>query len=90
MTRSLPQGEIRGVIQGGDGAPLPARVVIRPIGRELTADAEGSFQVEVPPGEYDVDVSAPQHRAQTRHVTVTERGVVVLNVQLRPGRGRTR
>jgi hypothetical protein len=91
MTRSLPQGEIRGVIQGSNGAPIAARVVIRPLGRELTADAEGSFAVEVPPGEYDVEVSAPGHREQTRHVTVSERGVVVLNVQLRPGgRGRTR
>jgi len=88
MTRTLPQGEIRGVIQGSNGAPIAARIMIRPINRELTADAEGSFAVEVPPGEYDVEVSAPGHREQRRHVTVAERGVVVLNVQLRPGRGR--
>jgi len=88
MARSLPQGEIRGVIQASNGTPLAARVVIQPLGRELTADAEGSFAVEVPPGEYDVAVSAPGHREQTRHVTVVERGVVVLNIQLRAGRGR--
>lgn len=88
LTRALPQGEIRGVIQASNGTPVAARVVIRPIGRELTADAEGSFAIEVPPGEYDVEVSASGHRTQTRHVTVAEQGVVVLNVQLRAGRGR--
>lgn len=86
LARPLPQGEIRGVIQASNGRPLAARIVIRPLGRELTADAEGSFAVEVAPGEYDVEVSAPGHRAQTRHVTVAEQGVVVLNVQLRAGR----
>lgn len=86
MTRALPQAEIRGVIQASNGRPIAARIVIRPLGRELTADAEGSFAVEVPPGAYDVEVSAPGHRAQTRHVTVAEQGVVVLNVQLRAGR----
>ena len=86
MARSLPQGELRGVIQASNGRPLAARIVIRPIGRELTADAEGSFAIEVPPGEYDVVVSAPGHREQTRHVSVSEQGVVVLNVQLRPSR----
>ena len=86
LARRLPQGEIRGVIQGSNGQPLSARIVIRPLGRELTADVEGSFAVEVAPGEYDVEVSAPGHRAQTRHVTVSEQGVVVLNVQLRAGR----
>lgn len=88
MSRALPQGEIRGVIQASNGTPIAARVIIRPLGRELTADAEGSFAVEVPPGEYDVEVSHAGHRSQTRHVTVAEQGVVVLNVQLRAGRSR--
>ena len=88
LSRALPQGEIRGVIQASNGTPIAARVVIQPVGRELTADAEGSFAIEVPPGEYDVEVSHPGHRSQTRHVTVAEQGVVVLNVQLRAGRGR--
>ncbi len=88
MVRRLPQAEIRGVIQGGNGQPIVAHIQIGD--RELDTDAEGSFTVEVPPGEYDVTVSAPGHREQTRHVRVEERGVVVLNAQLRPGRGRTR
>ena len=90
MVRHLPQAELRGVIQGGNGQPIVAHIQIAPIGRELDTDAEGSFTIEVPPGEYDVTVSAPGHREQTRHVSVEERGVVVLNAQLRPGRGRSR
>lgn len=88
VARILPQGEIRGVIQASNGTPVAAHIVIRPLGRELAADDQGSFAVEVPPGSYDVEVSAPGHQSQTRHVTVDEQGVVVLNVQLRAGRGR--
>lgn len=86
LTRPLPQGEIRGVIQASSGRPIAARITIRPLERELTADAEGTFTIEVPPGAYDVVIAAPGHRTQTRRVRVEERGVLVLNVQLRAGR----
>ncbi|AKF06253.1 carboxypeptidase-like regulatory domain-containing protein [Sandaracinus amylolyticus] len=83
MTATLPPGEIRGTIQGSDGRPLAgASIRIQPLGIELTTDADGAFEAAVPPGRYDVEVRAPGHRAQTRHVEVVERGVVLLNAQL--------
>ena len=86
MTRTVPRGEIRGVVQASNGRALAARIEIRPLDRVLVADAEGGFATEVAPGEYDVVVSAPGHRTQTRHVVVEAQGVIVLNVQLRAGR----
>lgn len=82
IARALPQGEIRGVIQGANGAPIAAQIRIDPLGLELECDADGAFEAEVPPGHYRVIVRAPGHRAQTREVEVVERGVVVLNAQL--------
>ncbi|WP_236606135.1 carboxypeptidase-like regulatory domain-containing protein [Sandaracinus amylolyticus] len=83
MTVTLPPGEIRGTIQGSDGRPLAgASIRIQPLGIELSTDADGAFEAAVPPGRYDVEVRAPGHRAQTRHVEVVERGVVLLNAQL--------
>lgn len=83
----LPRGEIRGTIQGSDGRPLAgAEIRINPGGLTLTTDEEGAFETEVPPGRYDVEVRAPRHRTQTRHVEVVERGVVLLNAQLHRGR----
>jgi hypothetical protein len=86
MTRTVQRGEIRGVVQASNGRALAARIEIRPLDRVLVADAEGGFATEVAPGEYDVVVSAPGHRTQTRHVVVEAQGVIVLNVQLRAGR----
>jgi hypothetical protein len=86
LPASLPRGEIRGVVQGYDGRPLEAQIRISPLGLELTCDADGAFEAEVPPGEYDVEIRAPSHRSQTRHVAVEEQGVVVLNAQLRRAR----
>lgn len=82
VAAALPRGEIRGVVQGADGSPLAAQIRIEPLGLELTCDADGAFEAEVPPGAYQVTVRAPGHRAQTRAVEVAERGVVVLNAQL--------
>ena len=82
VAAALPRGEIRGVVQGANGAPLAAQIRIEPLGLELTCDADGAFEAEVPPGSYQVTVRAPGHRAQTREVEVAERGVVVLNAQL--------
>lgn len=84
---SLPQGEIRGTVQGADGRPLAgASVRILPADVDRTTDEDGGFEVEVPPGRYTVEVRAPGHRSQTREVVVEERGVVLLNAQLHRAR----
>jgi hypothetical protein len=79
-------GQIRGVIRGFDGKSLPAHVRIEPGGREIRATIDGSFSVDVAPGEYRVKVWLEGYQPQQRRVEVGKNGVLVLNVDLQKGR----
>jgi hypothetical protein len=46
----------------------------------------GRFEVDVPPGEYDVIVKATGYADQHRHVRVEANGVVVLDLDMRTRR----
>ncbi|MEY2937018.1 MAG: hypothetical protein RL033_7767 [Pseudomonadota bacterium] len=80
-----PTGQVRGLIRSFSGVGLRARVRIEPIGKEIQTDAAGTFQLDVPPGAYEVVVEAPGHAAQRRQVRVPEDGVVILNADLLRG-----
>lgn len=83
LKRDLPVGQIRGYIRSYGGSGLAASVRIEPIGTELQAGGDGGFEVNVPPGQYQVVISMPGFREQRRRVQVQERGVTLLNVDLR-------
>lgn len=83
---ALPPGQIRGLVRSFTGEPLQARVVVEPLGTEVQTDADGMFTVDVPPGQYEVRIQAPQHGEQVRRVTVEENGVTILNADLRRSR----
>jgi hypothetical protein len=80
-----PTGQVRGLVRSFSGAGLRARVRIEPLGKEIQTDAAGNFELDVPPGAYDVVVDAPGHAQQRRHVQVPEDGVVILNADLLRG-----
>ncbi|MCA9579053.1 MAG: carboxypeptidase-like regulatory domain-containing protein [Polyangiales bacterium] len=80
----LPDGEIRGSVRGLRGAAVTARIRLDDDPRSIDADAEGRFSIAVTPGSHVLHVDAPGYRAQERHVDVEERGVVVIEVHLRP------
>lgn len=80
----LPDGEIRGSVRGPRNTPIAASIVLQSTGQAFTADDEGLFSITVTPGEHDLHIEAPGYRAQDRHVTVEETGVVVIEVHLRP------
>ncbi|MBI2896595.1 MAG: carboxypeptidase regulatory-like domain-containing protein [Deltaproteobacteria bacterium] len=82
LQRSLPEGQIRGVVSSLRGAPLRATITVQPLGLEVTSDREGAFQVDVPPGAYTVVVLAPGYRTQQRRLRVEDNGVTVLNADL--------
>lgn len=85
LTRALAESELRGTIRSFEGKGLAARLVVEPIGMEITSDALGSFRVTISPGEYDVTIHAEGYVSQRRHARVEPEGVTFLNVDLHRG-----
>jgi len=65
-----PTGQVRGLVRSFSGAGLKAKIRIEPLGKEIQTDAAGIFQLDVPPGSYEVVVEAAGHEAQRRRVEV--------------------
>ena len=82
-----PAGVIRGLVRSGEhGVGLPgARVAVEPGGLSARTDERGQFEIEVPPGNYDVLIDARGHESQHTRAVVERLGVTVLNVDLRGG-----
>jgi len=76
-------GMIRGQIRAFDGAPVAATASVYPLGTKTTTDADGKFELSVPPGQYTVRVRAFGYRSQNRRVAVSADGITVLNIELR-------
>jgi hypothetical protein len=86
MKKSIKPGQLRGLVRSFNGKPLAATIRVEPIGIETKTDADGTFQIDVPPGAYEVVVAAPGHTGQRRPVQVEENGVTILNADMRPGK----
>ena len=80
---AVPAGELKGLIRGLDGKPVAAAVTVEGTEITLKTDAQGSFSVDVPPGSYVVQIEADGFVGQRRRVRIENRGVTVLNVDLR-------
>ncbi|HTI58413.1 TonB-dependent receptor [Mucilaginibacter sp.] len=62
---------IKGVVLDESNAPVPgATVAIKKIGVAGTTDVNGRFQLNVPPGEYDLYVSYIGMKPVTKHIIV--------------------
>ncbi|MEO8180073.1 MAG: carboxypeptidase-like regulatory domain-containing protein [Deltaproteobacteria bacterium] len=85
LSPAPPTGQVRGLVRSFSGVGLRARVRVEPLGKETQTDAAGTFQLDVPPGSYEVIVEAPGHGPQRRRVQVPEDGVVILNADLLRG-----
>lgn len=84
LSTALPDGEIRGSVHGLRSAPVAASIVLESTGQAFTADDSGHFAITVAPGSHVLHIEAPGYLPQDRHVDVEERGVVVIEVHLRP------
>lgn len=82
LGRSLPPGQLRGSIRSFDGKPVNAKLRIEPPGRWLESNAEGWFEIDVPPGDYEITIRADGFQQQQREVRVEQGGVTILNVDL--------
>jgi Carboxypeptidase regulatory-like domain len=87
LERALPPGQLRGFVRSFGGKPVAAELTIEsagePLGTTITAAEDGSFEIDVAPGQYDVVIRAPGYREQRRSVTIEQGGVLILNVDLR-------
>lgn len=86
---SATQGVLRGQARAYDGAGVAVSVRVVELDRALTANANGSFSLDVDPGQYTLEFSAPGYEPQRRSARVERNGVVILNVDLRRSRGRS-
>jgi hypothetical protein len=80
---AIKPGQLRGLIRAFSGKPLAATIRVEPLGVESKTDADGVFQIDVPPGTYEVVVTASGYATQRRKMQVDENGVTILNADLR-------
>ena len=83
MTRLLPEGELRGLIQSFQGKPVKAVLTIEPGGHKIESGSDGGFQIELKPGSYQVRIHAEGFAEQVKTIVVPKDGVEILNVDLR-------
>jgi hypothetical protein len=79
------RAQIRGLVRSLDGRSLQAHIRIEPLGLMGSTDADGFFELDVPPGKYSVTVEAAGYRAQRSDVVLERDAVVVLNADLLRG-----
>jgi len=82
LTALPPPSQVRGVVRSFGGKGLTATIRVEPAGLETTTDATGSFQLDVPPGSYEVVIEAKGYQTQHRKVQLDAQGVVILNADL--------
>jgi hypothetical protein len=83
LERALPEGEIKGRVRSLRGGPLKARVEILTTGAVIETADDGTFLIDVPPGDYRLRISADGHESQERNAQVERLGVTILVVDLR-------
>jgi hypothetical protein len=82
LTALPPPSQVRGVVRSLNGKALAARVRVEPLGLETATDATGAFQLDLPPGAYDVVIESAGYAPQRRKVQVEPKGVVIVNADL--------
>lgn len=80
----LPPGQLRGVVRTLRGGKLikGATITIEPGGAKVESDEEGTFQIDLAPGQYKIKVSAPNLKPQELDVTIDPNGVAIKNIDL--------
>jgi hypothetical protein len=83
IAKALPSGQVRGLVRDFGGNPIAAQIRVEPLGVDAQVGADGTFEVNVAPGAYDIVVHASGYVDQRRHVSVERDGVTMMNVELR-------
>jgi hypothetical protein len=86
LKRELPQGQIRGTVRRFNGTPLRASIIISALQIKQQNGEDGAFEINVPPGDYEVVVKARGFAEQKRRARVEHNGVAILIVELEPNK----
>jgi hypothetical protein len=84
LKRELPTGQIRGTVRSFEGTPLDAVVVIPALGIQRATGSTGEFEIDVPPGEYEVSAKVRGFVTQQRRARVEVHSVAILIMELQP------
>jgi hypothetical protein len=86
LARELPDPQIRGTVRSYRGTPVAGLVHVQPGGLVRTLGAEGTFEIDVAPGEYTVLITARGYVSQEQRVRVEQGDVTVIAVELKAER----
>jgi hypothetical protein len=80
----LPPGQLRGVVRSLPGGKAVSNATITVVGATTKAEtaADGTFQVDLAPGQYKIKVSAKGLKDQELDVTIDPNGVAIKNIDL--------
>lgn len=87
LTTKADTGVLRGLIRTFQSEPLRAQIIVRDRRTKTVATRDsaedGRFEIDLPPGAYEVMISAKGYRTHRRSVKVEGNGVSILNVDMR-------
>lgn len=87
LALNVDVGVLRGLIRSFDSKPLTAKVSVRDkrgkLVQEHESDADGRFELELPPGQYKVSIEAEGYKPHTQTMRIKGNGVSVLNADMR-------
>jgi hypothetical protein len=87
LAQNVDVGVLRGLVRSFDSKPLQAHVsVMDARGKPLQtrdSQADGRFELELPPGQYKVNIEAQGYRKYTQSVRIKGNGVSVLNADMK-------
>lgn len=81
---TVPAGQVRGTVVDLKGHPVLATITIDPGNSIVEVGPDGTFNIELKPGEYRLRAEHPDFAPQGRVIVVVERGVVILHIALSP------
>ncbi len=83
----LPPGQLRGQVRSYRGRGLLAELRIMPAegqdAQVVETGADGAFEIDLPPGDYEVTITVKRFKEQVRKIHIEEDGVTIMNVDLR-------
>lgn len=74
--------QLRGLVRAYSGKGLPASIKVTPGGHTANCNEKGEFEINLPPGTYEVIISSDGYNEQRRKLSVGKEGVTVLNADL--------